>query len=176
LTPIAAGPRPVRQGVAGRIDVTTNLRNRAERGEPEGVGPSHFGARCDAVRVRIEPHRQLRPDRVGARDHAVIITAQQRLIVLRQADEAIGRGTAFQQRRADAEELRAIVDQTVAVTVERQKRLVTAPLDPLHVLGEPIPVDVEGHAAACGTHFDAIATRVDDDRAALSPDLGREQA
>jgi hypothetical protein len=95
---------------------------------------------------------------------------------LRQADEAVRCSTAFQQRRADAEELRAIVDQTVTVTIERQERLVTARPYPLHVLREPIPIDVERHAAARGTHLDAVATRVDDDRAALSPDVGREQA
>ena len=46
-----AGPRPVRQRVAGRIDVAANLRDRAERGEAERFGPPHLVARRDAVSI-----------------------------------------------------------------------------------------------------------------------------
>jgi hypothetical protein len=176
LAPSAAGPRPIRQRVAGSIDVAADLRDRAERREPERVGPSHLGARCDAIRVGVQPHRELGPDCVRTRDDAVIVAAQQRPIVLRQGDEPVGSGAALQQRRPDTEELRAVVDQTVAIAVERQERLVAARPHPLHVVGEPVGIDVERHACAGRTKLDAVAARVDYDRAALSPDVGREQA
>jgi hypothetical protein len=170
--PSAAGPRPVGQRVAGSIDVAADLWDRAERRQSERVGPTHFGTCRDAVRVGVQPHRELGPDRIRARDDAVIVAAQQRPIVLRQGDEPVGSGAALQQRRADAEELRAVVDQTVAIAVERQERFVAPRPYPLHVVGKPVGVDVEGHTAARGTEVDAVAARVDDDRAALPPDMG----
>ena len=131
-----ARPRPVRQRVARRIDVAPDFRDRAERREPERLRPSHLVARRDAVRIGVQPHRELRPDRVRARNHAVVVAAQQWLIVLREADEPVGRSAALEQRRTDAEELRAVVDHAVAIAVERQERLVAARTHPLHVVAQ----------------------------------------
>lgn len=162
-------PRPVRQRVAGPVDVATYLRNDPERRESERLRPSHLLARGDAIGVGVQPERQLRPDGVGARDHAVIVAAEQRQIVLGEADEAVRRIAALQQRRPDSEELGAIVDQAVAVAVERQEGFVAARTHPLHGFAKAVGVDVERYAAACRPELDAVATRVDDDRAALPP-------
>jgi hypothetical protein len=91
---------------------------------------------------------------------------------LRQRDEPVGCSAALEQWRADAEELRAVIDQTVAVAVECQERFVTARPHPLHQVRESVGVDVERDAAAGGAELDAVSASVDHDRAALSPDVG----
>ena len=96
-------------------------------------------------------------------------------IVLRESDEPIRRGAALEQRRTHAEQLRAVIDQAIAVAVERQERFVAARTHPLHVVTEAVGVDVERHTPAGGTELDAVPASVDDDRAALCPDVAGEQ-
>jgi hypothetical protein len=138
--------------------------------------PPHLVPRRNAIRVDVQPHRQLRPDGVRPRDHAVIVAAEQRPIVLRERDEPVGGRAAFEQRCAHAEELGTVVDQAIAIAVERQERLVTASTHPLHEVRRAVGIDVEPYAAARGTKIDAVAARVDDNRTALSPDVAGEQA
>src|SRR4029450_679724 len=97
-----------------------------ERRESQRLRPSHLVARCDAVGIGVHPQGELLPDRVRARDHTVVIAAEQWLIVLRESDETVRCRTPREQRRADTEELRAIVDDPVAVAVEREEGLVAA--------------------------------------------------
>jgi hypothetical protein len=115
------------------------------------------------------------PDRVRARDHTVVIAAEQWLIVLRESDETVRCRTPREQRRADAEELRAIVDDPVAVAIEREEGLVAARAHPLHVVREAVGVDVERHAPTGGTELDAVPASVDDDRTALAPGARADQ-
>jgi hypothetical protein len=109
------------------------------------------------------------PDRVRARDRTVVIAAEQWLIVLRERDETVRCRTPREQRRADTEELRAVVDDPVAVAVEREEGLVATRPHPLHMVREAVGVDVERHAPTGGTELDAVPASVDDDRAALAP-------
>jgi hypothetical protein len=88
---------------------------------------------------------------------------------LREAHEAVRSIAAFQKRRAHAEQLGAVVDQAIAVAIERQKRFIAAGPDPLHGVAKAIRVDVERDAPARGPELDAVVTRVDHDRAALTP-------
>jgi hypothetical protein len=94
---------------------------------------------------------------------------------LRETDEPVRCGAARQQRRADPEELRAVVDQAVAIAIERQKGFVAARTHPLHPVREAVGVDVERHAPAGGTELDAVPASVDDDRAALAPGARADQ-
>jgi hypothetical protein len=62
---------------------------------------------------------------------------------LRESDESVRCGAACKQRRADTEQLRAVVDDPIAVAIEREERLIAARTHPLHVVREPVGVDVE---------------------------------
>jgi len=94
---------------------------------------------------------------------------------LRQGDESVRRGATREQRRADTEELRAIVDDAIAIAVERQEGLVAARTHPLHMVREPVGVDVERHAPTGGTELDPVPASVDDDRTALAPRAPADQ-
>ncbi|MGH8236529.1 MAG: hypothetical protein ACREXP_05835 [Steroidobacteraceae bacterium] len=94
---------------------------------------------------------------------------------MRESDEPIGRSAAFEQGRTDTEQLRAVVDESIAVAVERQERFVAARTHPLHVVTKAVGVDVKRHTPAGGAELDAVPASVDDDRAALSPDVARDQ-
>jgi hypothetical protein len=95
---------------------------------------------------------------------------------LGERDEAVGCFAALDERRTDAEELRTVIDQAVAVAVERQERFIAARPHPLHAVGKTIRVDVERNAAARDAQLDAVPSGVDDDRAALCPSASADQA
>jgi hypothetical protein len=94
---------------------------------------------------------------------------------LRESDESVRCGAAREQRRADTEQLRAIVDDPIAVAIERQERLVAARTHPLYVVREAVGVDVERHAPTGGTELDPVPASVDDDRTALAPRAPADQ-
>jgi hypothetical protein len=106
---------------------------------------------------------------------SIVVATEQWPVVLCQRDEPIGCGAALDQRRADAEQLGAVVDQPVAVAIEREERLVAARPHPLDVVRKAVRVDVERHAAARGTQIDAVAPSVDHERTALCPDVAPGQ-
>jgi hypothetical protein len=94
---------------------------------------------------------------------------------LRESDKAVRRCATREQRRADTEELRTIVDDPIAVAIEREEGLIAPRTHPLHVIREPVGVDVERHAPTGGTELDTVPPGVDDDRAALAPGAPADQ-
>jgi hypothetical protein len=94
---------------------------------------------------------------------------------LGERDESVRRGAPREQWRADTEQLRAVVDDSVAVAIERQERFVPARPHPLHVVRESVGVDVERHAPTGGTELDPVPASVDDDRTALAPGAPADQ-
>jgi len=94
---------------------------------------------------------------------------------LRKRDESVRCRATREQWRADTEQLRAIVDDPVAIAVERQERFIAARAHPLHMVRESVGVDVERHAPTGGTQLDAVPPSVDDDRTALAPGAPADQ-
>jgi hypothetical protein len=94
---------------------------------------------------------------------------------LRECDESVRCCATREQRRADTEQFRAIIDDPIAVAIERQERLVAARTHPLHVVREPVGVDVERHPPTGGTELDPVPASVDDDRTALAPRAPADQ-
>jgi hypothetical protein len=112
---------PSGNDIARLVEVLAEFRDGLERGDAKTAQSPHLLHGRDTIGIQIHPDAQLRPDGVGFGDEAVVVAAELARIVLRETDEAIGRTASLEnQRRADAEQLCAIVDD-VAGAVEREK-------------------------------------------------------
>ena len=131
-------------GDEGRRLLRRSQGDRGDAGLVERLQLAHIG---DRIAVGIDPHAELREDRVRRIDHPVGVgivggeRLEARLHTLVEGDHPVAVEVAATTGTRAAEEFGDVVDRSIAVAVEGEKPVVRA--HPAGLLGKAVAVDVE---------------------------------
>src|SRR5215203_74040 len=159
---------PVAEGIhdSGR-PVGVLERHDADLGEPVD-----FNGLADAVPVGVHPGAKRVEKRVGGIDLAIPVPPELPLVELGESSVSDFRAIAGKETGRVSEELRAIVDDAVAITVQAKEGVVVAGPRPGDAVETSVGVDVEVDREVWAGKMKTVPLQVEEDRAVLVGDVG----
>jgi hypothetical protein len=130
--------------------------------------PVHQGAQLGAggaaVVIAVGPEQEGSEPPVTIVDIAVVIAAIDLEVQLAQGDIAVCAGLAVGQPCHVAEQLVSVIDLTVVIAVEGEKRIVRSGCGPGDLLAYAVRIDVELHALVDAGQVEATMTEIEHNR------------